>query len=97
MELLCPSCQKKLTIPDQYAGQLMKCPLCTQTFTAPALPPTPGPAMAPPPPPPIHLEPLPPMPPPPPRGGGELQLAESGWTCKTPGRRRSACTRRTKI
>src|SRR5882762_10036273 len=67
MELLCPSCQKKLTIPDQYAGQLMKCPLCQQTFTAPALPATPAAAMAPPPPPPIVMEPLPP----PPRGDGK--------------------------
>jgi hypothetical protein len=27
-----------LIVPEQYAGQLMKCPLCTGTFTAPALP-----------------------------------------------------------
>jgi hypothetical protein len=40
MELLCPSCQKKLTVPEQYAGQLMRCPLCQQTFTVPALPPS---------------------------------------------------------
>lgn len=69
MELLCPSCQRKLTIPDQYAGQLMKCPLCTNTFTAPALapppvtPPPPPMVTAPPPPPPMvfppHQETLP--------------------------------------
>src|SRR5437868_14538270 len=71
MELLCPSCQKTLTIPDQYAGQLMKCPLCQQTFTAPALPPTPAAAAPPPPAPPIQMEPLPPMSAPPPaRGDG---------------------------
>ncbi len=27
-----------LTVPEQYAGQLMKCPLCNGTFTVPALP-----------------------------------------------------------
>lgn len=38
MNLLCPNCQKMLTVPEQYAGQLMKCPLCAGTFTVPALP-----------------------------------------------------------
>lgn len=38
MNLLCPNCQKMLTVPEQFAGQLMKCPLCTGTFTVPALP-----------------------------------------------------------
>src|SRR5690242_15582638 len=38
MNLLCPNCQKMLTVPEQYAGQLMKCPLCSGTFTVPALP-----------------------------------------------------------
>src|SRR5271154_4684555 len=42
MEILCPNCQKKLTILEQYAGQMLKCPLCGGTFTAPALPPTPA-------------------------------------------------------
>ncbi len=42
-----------LTVPEQYAGQLMKCPLCAGTFTVPALPPPPSLAEpAPPPPPP---------------------------------------------
>jgi hypothetical protein len=50
MEILCPHCQKKLTIPDQYAGQVMKCPLCAGTFPAPALPPAPVPPIIPPPP-----------------------------------------------
>jgi formylglycine-generating enzyme required for sulfatase activity len=27
-----------LTVPEEYAGQLMKCPLCYGTFTVPALP-----------------------------------------------------------
>lgn len=49
MNLLCPNCQKMLTVPEQYAGQLMKCPLCAGTFTVPALPDagTPAPAAAP--------------------------------------------------
>jgi hypothetical protein len=38
MNLLCPNCQKMLTVPEEYAGQLMKCPLCDGTFTVPALP-----------------------------------------------------------
>jgi hypothetical protein len=49
MNLLCPNCQKMLTVPEQYAGQLMKCPLCNGTFTVPTLPAS---APAPPPPPP---------------------------------------------
>jgi hypothetical protein len=75
MDFLCPNCQKMLTVPDQYAGTLMKCPLCANTFQAPALPsrasapapvaPTPVPAA-----PPRDTyglkEPLPPMTPPPP-------------------------------
>jgi hypothetical protein len=43
MNLLCPNCQKMLTVPDQYAGQLMKCPLCNGTFTVPSLPAAPAP------------------------------------------------------
>jgi hypothetical protein len=42
MEILCPNCQRKLTILEQYAGQQMKCPLCAGAFNAPALPATPG-------------------------------------------------------
>src|SRR5207302_4393185 len=38
MNLLCPNCQKMLTVPEQFAGQLMKCPLCSGTFTVPVLP-----------------------------------------------------------
>src|SRR6516162_9166111 len=40
MELLCPNCQKKLTVPEQYAGQIMRCPLCQGTFNVPAIPST---------------------------------------------------------
>jgi len=49
MEILCPLCQNKLAIPDQYAGQLVKCPTCAGMFQAPTLPGTP--TMSPPPPP----------------------------------------------
>jgi hypothetical protein len=38
MKLICPNCQKELTVPDEHAGQLMKCPLCEGNFTAPMLP-----------------------------------------------------------
>ena len=47
MELLCPSCQQKLTIPDHFAGQMAKCPMCNHTFTAPELPATPAAAFVP--------------------------------------------------
>jgi hypothetical protein len=65
MEILCPNCQKKLTILEQYAGQMMKCPMCGGTFTAPALPPAEPAAMAgfePPPPPPPPFSSVPPAP-----------------------------------
>ncbi|MCS6852716.1 MAG: zinc-ribbon domain-containing protein [Gemmataceae bacterium] len=38
MNILCPNCQKQLQVPDQFAGQLMKCPLCEGAFTVPSLP-----------------------------------------------------------
>ncbi len=47
MNIQCPSCQRLLQVPDQAAGQLMKCPLCNGTFTLPGLPPEPA-AAAPP-------------------------------------------------
>ena len=65
MNLLCPNCQKMLTVPEEFAGQLMKCPLCAGTFTVPGLP-----GAAPPPPPPepdfysVRHEAPPPSPPP---------------------------------
>ena len=54
MNLLCPNCQKMLTVSEQFAGQLMKCPLCAGTFNVPGLPaaappaPLVAPAMTPP-------------------------------------------------
>jgi len=35
LEVVCPECVRKLTIPGQYAGHQMKCPLCQCIFTAP--------------------------------------------------------------
>lgn len=52
MNLLCPNCQKMLSVEDRYAGQLMRCPLCNGTFTVPALAADPPPSRATPPPPP---------------------------------------------
>lgn len=65
MELLCPNCQKRLTIPDQYAGKRLKCPLCAGEFEAPATPGAP-PIL----PTPAHV---PPPPAPAPRGGFDLE------------------------
>lgn len=90
MNLLCPNCQKMLTVPEEFAGQLMKCPLCNGTFTVPGLP-----SSAAPPPPPtpaepdiytFRQEPLPPpsppfAPPPPPR---EPSLPSSTATTPAP-------------
>ncbi len=47
MNLVCPHCQKMLTASDEFAGQIMKCPHCANTFTAPALPKTSAPGGAP--------------------------------------------------
>ncbi len=38
MDFICPNCTKMISVPDQYAGQTMKCPLCQQTFQSPSLP-----------------------------------------------------------
>lgn len=77
MNLLCPNCQKMLTVPEEFAGQAMKCPLCSGTFTVPGLPgvaPPPSPSTDPetdvysvrhelsPPPPPMSFLPSPPPP-----------------------------------
>lgn len=78
MNLLCPNCQKMLTVPDEFAGQTMKCPLCSGDFTVPGLPgaslPSPSPVgpetdlysirhePSPPPPPVSYLPPPPPEP-----------------------------------
>lgn len=38
MKILCPNCQKPVSVDEQHAGQLLKCPLCGGTFTVPLLP-----------------------------------------------------------
>ena len=44
----CPDCQRKLRVPTDLVGKLVKCPTCGQTFTAD--PAAQAPAPAPPPP-----------------------------------------------
>ena len=75
MNLLCPNCQKPLSVPDQYAGQPMRCPLCNGTFTVPRC----RGRTAPPPPPP------PPLPSPPATAG-----AAAARRLRFPGRGPSA-------
>jgi hypothetical protein len=48
MNILCPNCQKTLTVPEECAGQMMQCPLCQGTFTMPALAGSPAAAPMPP-------------------------------------------------
>src|SRR5438132_2773493 len=38
----CPSCGRELRIPDDLIGKLVKCPACSQTFTASLSAPTPS-------------------------------------------------------
>src|SRR5437868_7131700 len=42
MRVICPHCQKPVTLPDAAAEQATPCPTCGQTFTAPALLAAPG-------------------------------------------------------
>lgn len=49
LKLICPSCRKALTLPDQLAGRTGKCPACGASITVPAsaspvTPPPPPPA-----------------------------------------------------
>ena len=67
MDLVCPSCQKRLTIEDRYAGMVVKCPLCGSMLQAPVLlttPPAPSiaPAASTPAPAPMQPPPAPPRP-----------------------------------
>jgi hypothetical protein len=52
MRLLCPYCQKAITVPDSEAGKAVNCPECHQQFAAPQLyapaPVAPPPAISPP-------------------------------------------------
>jgi predicted Zn finger-like uncharacterized protein len=38
----CPSCGRQLRVPDDLLGKLVKCPACSQTFTANLSEPTPA-------------------------------------------------------
>jgi hypothetical protein len=48
MDLFCPHCSRRVTVPDGNAGQVTSCPLCAKQFMTPSLAPAPT---APPPPP----------------------------------------------
>ena len=37
MKIRCPRCQKKLSIPDKYAGRGIRCPSCNRGITVPNL------------------------------------------------------------
>lgn len=83
MRLLCPFCQKAITVPDSESGKAVNCPECNQQFAAPLLT-TPSPAAASPPPPPP-----PPLPPSPPSSAPvhETYVASepSGWQGQSEG------------
>jgi hypothetical protein len=38
MDLICPTCQKRLSLEDKFAGMVVRCPMCEGMFQAPALP-----------------------------------------------------------
>jgi hypothetical protein len=42
MDLFCPHCTRRVTVPDDKASQVASCPLCAKQFMAPALAPTPA-------------------------------------------------------
>ncbi len=42
MDLFCPHCSQRVTIPDDKSGQVMGCPLCSKQFMTPALAPPPN-------------------------------------------------------
>jgi hypothetical protein len=49
MDLICPNCQKRLSLEDKFAGMTVRCPLCQGMFQAPALAPAAAELSAPPP------------------------------------------------
>src|ERR1051325_4982458 len=55
MDLFCPHCTRRVTVPDDKAGLIVNCPLCMKQFMTPSLvsatPPAPKPPPPPPPPP----------------------------------------------
>src|SRR5437868_3831006 len=42
MDLFCPHCTRRVTVPEDKAGQIMSCPLCAKQFQAPSLAPPPS-------------------------------------------------------
>src|SRR5690349_16650775 len=48
MDLFCPHCTNRVSIPDQQAGLIVNCPSCAKQFMTPSLP-SPAPMAAPPP------------------------------------------------
>src|SRR5262245_5658224 len=42
MDLFCPHCTRRVTVPEDKAGQVMSCPLCAKQFQAPSLAPPPS-------------------------------------------------------
>lgn len=36
MKLRCPRCERKLNVPDKYAGKAIRCPACNRAFNVPA-------------------------------------------------------------
>jgi len=42
MDLFCPHCTRRVSVPDDKAGQVMSCPLCAKQFQAPSLAPPPS-------------------------------------------------------
>lgn len=51
MDLFCPHCTRRVTVPDDKAGLVLNCPLCAKQFMAPSLAPAAPVVSAPPPPP----------------------------------------------
>jgi hypothetical protein len=51
MDLFCPHCSQRVSVPNEKAGQVTSCPLCTKQFMTPALAPPPVTSAPPPPPP----------------------------------------------
>src|SRR2546425_119084 len=43
MDLFCPHCTRRVSIPDDKAGLVTNCPLCAKQFMAPSLAPPPVP------------------------------------------------------
>ena len=50
MKIQCPSCDQRLEIPEELAGQTIECPACNTSLTAPSLAAPPPPLPTPPPP-----------------------------------------------